>query len=119
MKLRNNQLHGDASTSNLPSHCSSSRSHTESHTDGTCPPPHNNSLEKGLPAIVRAHDIFNLFFIGLLNLQNLYYLTTGKGFNEFFTSTMLYFLADLVFVGVRPLSVKSPLIILAHHVSLD
>lgn len=74
-------------------------------------------MEKGLPAIVRAHDIFNLIFIGLLNLQNLYYLTTGKGFNEFFTSTMLYFLADLVFVGVRPLSVKSPVIILAHHVS--
>ncbi|MEW5301643.1 MAG: hypothetical protein WDW38_002653 [Sanguina aurantia] len=118
MKLRSSQQDADPSTSNTPDHKSkghSSRSHCES---PTCPPPHSSSstAEKGLPAIVRAHDIFNLIFIGILNLQNVYYLATGKGFNEFFMSTMLYFLADLVFVGARPLSVKSPLIILAHHI---
>ncbi|GLC40748.1 hypothetical protein PLESTB_000026600 [Pleodorina starrii] len=69
-----------------------------------------------LPPVVVYHDIFNLFCIAWLNAWNFYYLATGRGFQVFYLSTMLYFVADLIYVGVVPRSVKSPLVILAHHV---
>ncbi len=64
---------------------------------------------------VQVHDVFNLFIIGLLNVENIYYLATGSGFTAFYTSSMVYFLLDTVFVGLYPQSVKSPLVILVHH----
>ncbi|GLI68083.1 hypothetical protein VaNZ11_012414 [Volvox africanus] len=75
----------------------------------------NDSSGK-LPPVVVYHDIFNLVSIAWLNASNFYYLATGRGFQIFYLSTMLYFVADLIYVGVVPRSVKSPLVILAHHV---
>jgi hypothetical protein len=62
------------------------------------------------------HDWFNLVVIGLLNVQNMVYLATGAGFHAFFTSAMVYFLLDTIFVGVYPQCVKSPVVILSHHI---
>lgn len=64
---------------------------------------------------VKLHDWFNLVVIALLNVLNLSYLATGEGFTVFWTTTMLYFLFDTVFVGIYPQSVKSPVVILSHH----
>jgi hypothetical protein len=64
---------------------------------------------------VRLHDWFNLAVLAVLNAENLFYLATGRGFGVFYTSSMVYFLLDTVFVGVYPQSVKSPVVILAHH----
>lgn len=64
---------------------------------------------------MRLHDWFNLAVLAVLNAENLFYLTTGRGFGVFYTSAMFYFLLDTVFVGVFPQSVKSPVVILAHH----
>ncbi|KAG2501715.1 hypothetical protein HYH03_000216 [Edaphochlamys debaryana] len=69
-----------------------------------------------LPPVVVYHDWFNLIAIAWLNATNFYYLATGRHFMVFYVSTMLYFVADLIYVGVVPRSVKSPLVILAHHV---
>ena len=68
-----------------------------------------------LPAIVQLHDNLNLVGIALLNALNLYYLATGQHFLVFFYGTLLYFVLDLAFVAVYPLSVKSPAVILLHH----
>jgi hypothetical protein len=65
---------------------------------------------------VRLHDWFNLAVLAVLNAENFFYLLTGRGFNVFYTSAMVYFLLDTVFVGVFPQSVKSPVVILAHHI---
>jgi hypothetical protein len=65
---------------------------------------------------VALHDYFNLVVIAILNVENLTYLATGKGFELFFTSAMVYFLLDTIFVGVYPQSVKSPVVILSHHI---
>ncbi|KAF8072409.1 hypothetical protein HT031_000068 [Scenedesmus sp. PABB004] len=65
---------------------------------------------------VLLHDWFNLVVIAVLNAQNLTYLATGAGFQLFFTSAMVYFLLDTIFVGVYPQSVKSPVVILSHHI---
>lgn len=62
------------------------------------------------------HDWFNLVVIAVLNVENLVYLATGQGFQVFFTSAMVYFLLDTLFVGVYPQSVKSPVVILSHHI---
>eukprot|EP00878_Enallax_costatus_P004161 GHUV01004390.1.p1 GENE.GHUV01004390.1~~GHUV01004390.1.p1 ORF type:complete len:253 (+),score=52.08 GHUV01004390.1:282-1040(+) len=62
------------------------------------------------------HDWFNLCVIAILNAENVTYLATGKGFELFFTSAMVYFLLDTIFVGVYPQSVKSPVVILSHHI---
>ncbi|GIL79747.1 hypothetical protein Vretimale_12344 [Volvox reticuliferus] len=75
-----------------------------------------NGSNGKLPLVVVYHDIFNLISIAWLNASNFYYLATGQGFQIFYLSTMLYFVADLIYVGVVPRSVKSPLVILAHHV---
>lgn len=64
---------------------------------------------------MRLHDWFNLAVLGLLNAENAFYLATGRGFGVFYTSAMVYFLLDTLFVGVFPQSVKSPVVILAHH----
>jgi hypothetical protein len=65
---------------------------------------------------VALHDYFNLVVIAILNVENMTYLATGKGFELFFTSAMVYFLLDTIFVGVYPQSVKSPVVILSHHI---
>jgi hypothetical protein len=65
---------------------------------------------------VALHDYFNLVVIAILNVENVTYLATGKGFELFFTSAMVYFLLDTIFVGVYPQSVKSPVVILSHHI---
>lgn len=65
---------------------------------------------------VKLHDWFNLVVIALLNVLNISYLATGEGFAVFWTTTMLYFLFDTVFVGIYPQSVKSPVVILCHHI---
>lgn len=62
------------------------------------------------------HDWFNLVVIAVLNVENIVYLATGQGFQVFFTSAMVYFLLDTLFVGVYPQSVKSPVVILSHHI---
>jgi hypothetical protein len=54
--------------------------------------------------------------LAVLNAENFFYLLTGRGFATFYTSAMVYFLLDTVFVGVFPQSVKSPVVILAHHI---
>lgn len=64
---------------------------------------------------VLLHDYFNLIVIAILNVENLTFLATGRGFQVFWTSAMVYFLLDTIFVGVYPQSVKSPVVILAHH----
>jgi hypothetical protein len=64
---------------------------------------------------VRLHDWFNLAVLAVLNAENFFYLATGRGFGVFYTSAMVYFLLDTLFVGVFPQSVKSPVVILAHH----
>jgi len=43
-------------------------------------------------------------------------MVTDRGFDVFFTSAMVYFLLDIIFVGVYPQSVKSPVVILTHHI---
>ncbi|KXZ55548.1 hypothetical protein GPECTOR_2g1097 [Gonium pectorale] len=65
---------------------------------------------------LKYQDVFNLVCIAWLNATNLYYLITGRQFQVFYISCLLYFIADLVYVGVVPRCVKSPLVILAHHV---
>ncbi|PNW72070.1 hypothetical protein CHLRE_16g683700v5 [Chlamydomonas reinhardtii] len=69
-----------------------------------------------LPAVVVYHDIFNLAFIFWLNIANFLFLHTGRHFYLFFYSTMVYFVADLLYVAIVPRSVKSPMVILIHHV---
>lgn len=64
---------------------------------------------------VKLHDWFNLVVIALLNLLNVAFLATGQGFGVFWTATVLYFLFDTVFVGIYPQSVKTPVVILSHH----
>ena len=58
-----------------------------------------NTTQLPTQTTVRAHDLFNLVFIGLLNALNLAYLATGQGFDFFWKSTLVYFLADSAFVG--------------------
>lgn len=64
---------------------------------------------------VKLHDWFNLVVIAVLNAMNVWFLATGEGFTMFWTTTMMYFLFDTVFVGIYPQSVKSPVVILFHH----
>lgn len=64
---------------------------------------------------VRLHDWFNLVVLFVLNVENIFFMATGRGFQVFFTSAMVYFLLDTIFVGVYPQSVKSPVVILSHH----
>lgn len=65
---------------------------------------------------VHLHDVFNLVTIAVLNILNIYYLATGSGFLIFYTASMVYFLLDIIYVGCYPHSVKSPLVILGHHI---
>mmetsp|Transcript_7166 Transcript_7166/g.15659 ORF Transcript_7166/g.15659 Transcript_7166/m.15659 type:complete len:227 (+) Transcript_7166:71-751(+) len=69
-----------------------------------------------LPTIVKAHDFFNLVSIAILNGLNFYYLATQQAFNWFWVATMVYFLLDMTFVGIYPASVKSPVVIIVHHI---
>ena len=98
--------------------------------------------ERKLTAAYR-HDVFNLFALGLINSMNFWYLWSGEGappppalspvvrpeaqahartrgaalagFQVFWATTMLYFLADFAWILRDPLCVKSPRNILLHH----
>jgi hypothetical protein len=63
----------------------------------------------------RLHDIFNLVSIGAINLLNFANLHYQQGFMPLFLSTMLYTVADILFITVWPESVKSPTSIVVHH----
>jgi hypothetical protein len=65
---------------------------------------------------VQLHDWFNLVILAVLVAENVFFIATDMGFEVFFTSAMVYFLLDIIYVGVYPQSVKSPVIILAHHI---
>ncbi|GBF94564.1 hypothetical protein Rsub_06679 [Raphidocelis subcapitata] len=64
---------------------------------------------------VMLHDVFNLVALGALNALNAHFILGGGGFELFWTSCMVYFLIDTAFVGIYPQSVKSPVVILSHH----
>jgi hypothetical protein len=64
---------------------------------------------------VAAHDYFNLVYIALLNAMNMYYICTRKGFEAFFFATVCYFFLDMCFVAMWPRCVKSPVVIISHH----
>lgn len=72
---------------------------------------------KQLPPIVRSHDIFNLVAIAGLNYMNIMYLAGRMDTNLLLRMTLLYFLADMAYVGLFPRCVKSPEVILCHHVA--
>ena len=80
-----------------------------------------------------SHDFFNLIVLIpiivlnamnwnwdiLFNLgkkQHLADAWTGEWFNLFFWSTVFYFVADLIWILIVPISVKSPSVIVQHHV---
>jgi hypothetical protein len=65
---------------------------------------------------VLLHDWFNLVVLAVLVIENIFYMATNTGFHVFFTSAMVYFLLDTIFIGVYPQSVKSPVVILSHHI---
>lgn len=65
---------------------------------------------------VKVHDYFNLVALSFLNICNAHYLYTGAGFPFFWTASMCYFLLDILYVGMYPGSIKSPVVILSHHV---
>lgn len=71
---------------------------------------------KGREVAVWRHDVFNVFALGALNVLNFRYLFYGEGFSFFWWASMAYFLLDFLWVAVEPGSVKSPVIICAHHV---
>jgi len=79
---------------------------------------------------VRMHDFFNLLAlvpIVLLNVVNwdwnsilsgqasVHLLWTGQYFEIFWWSTCVYFVIDLLWVAIIPTSVKSPKVIIGHH----
>lgn len=64
---------------------------------------------------VYLHDIFNLITIGILNVLNVAYLIVPSSFLLFWTASMVYFFLDTLFIGLYPSSVKSPVVILVHH----
>lgn len=65
---------------------------------------------------VKLHDWFNLVTLGFLNILNCCYLVTGHGFLVFYTAAMVYFLLDIIFIGCYPNCVKSPIVLLCHHI---
>ncbi|KAL6757015.1 hypothetical protein V8C86DRAFT_2634404 [Haematococcus lacustris] len=68
-----------------------------------------------LPPIVRGHDIFNLVAIGILNLLNLSFLSGLLSGQPLVLASLAYFLVDMVYVGLFPRCIKSPMVILGHH----
>lgn len=95
--------------------------------------------ERQLAAAYR-HDVFNLAALGVINAMNFWYLWSGEGallcgavsaylrdgaapdvqggragFRVFWATTMLYFLADFLWILRDPLCVRSPRNILLHH----
>jgi len=72
---------------------------------------------KPLPPIVRVHDICNLVALALLNITNVLYLA-GKlnDGHALLYGSIAYFTADMFYVGIWPKCVKSPKIILGHHI---
>lgn len=68
-------------------------------------------------AAATSHDRFNLLAIGILNLLNFLYLAAGssQAFAALWAATGLYFILDTAFLFSTPGSVRSPGVILGHH----
>ena len=73
---------------------------------------------------IGAHDVFNLIALVPINSLNLFYLKKWYYSEEgaldvfwiFFAATVAYFVVDLLWLLLKPQSVKSPNFIMGHHV---